>query len=124
MRKTLIFLGLATALVAVPAAAVGLDDLAKVVLGNKSVLKKAEAKCGAEAKLTASDNGTIDGAVAAVRRAISGEKFNAIDTVARANADTAAESATFCPETKKKKKGLLSKIGKAGKSILKGGLGL
>ena len=50
------------------------------------------------------------------KRALAPDQFSAIDTVSRANADNQAQSATFCPETKKKKKSILSKIGKAGRN--------
>jgi hypothetical protein len=118
MRKSILIGAAALALVAVPASAIGLDDLLKTVLGGKSILKKAETKCGKAATLTAADNGTINTAVAAVRSAISAKKFATLDGVARADADTQAQSETFCPETTVKKKGILSKIGKAGKAIL------
>jgi hypothetical protein len=120
MRKSIIIAASALALIAIPASAIGLDDLLKTVLGGKSILKKAETKCGQTATLTAADNGVLDKAVLAVRSAISPQKFATLDGVARADADTQAQSETFCPETKAKKKGILSKIGKAGKAILKG----
>jgi hypothetical protein len=120
MRKSFILAASALALVAVPASALGLDDLLKTVLGGKSILKKAETKCGKQATLTASENSVLNKAVSAVRAATTPQKFATLDSVARAEADTQAQDETFCPETKKKKKGLLSKIGKAGKAILKG----
>jgi hypothetical protein len=122
MRRSFILVAGTLAVFAVPAAAVGLGDLAKVVLGGKSVLKKAETKCGTEAKLTASDNLTIDNAVSAVRKALEPKEFSLIDSAMRADADKQAESTTFCPETKKKKKSILSKIGKAGKKLISGKL--
>ncbi len=118
MRKSIILGVSALAFVAVPASAVGLDDLIKTVIGGKSILKKAETKCGDTAKLSASDNRGINLAVAAVQKSISPQKFATLDEVARAEADTKSQDETFCPETKKKKKGILSKIGKAGKVIL------
>jgi hypothetical protein len=119
MRKSIMFVAAALTLVAVPASAIGLDDLIKSVLGGKSILKRAETKCGQEAKLTDADNSTINLAMVAVQKAVSPQKFSALDNVARAEADTQSQTETFCPETKKKKKGILSKIGKAGKAILK-----
>ncbi len=120
MRKSMILGATALALVTVPASAIGLDDLLKTVLGGKSILKKAETKCGQTATLTRADNNTINLAVSAVKSAVSSDKFMALDQVARADADTQAQDPAFCPETKKKKKGILSKIGKAGKAILGG----
>ncbi len=124
MRKTVGVVASSLVLVSAPAAAIGLDDIAKVVLKDKAVLKKADTKCGTAAKLTAADNSTIDTAVAAVRRAIAPNTFSSLENTAKVEAETQSQSPTFCPETVKKKKGLLSRIGKAGKSILKGGLGL
>jgi hypothetical protein len=121
MRRSFILTASAVALIAVPASAVGLGDLAKVVLGGKSVLKKAETKCGKDAALTPNDNLTIDSAVSAVRKALAPDQFTLIDNTMRADADTQAQSSTFCPETKKKKKSILSKIAKAGKGLFKGG---
>jgi hypothetical protein len=118
MRKSIIIAASALAFVAVPASAIGLDDLLKTVLGGKSILKKAESKCGKQATLTKTDNSILDKAVAAVRSATTPQKFATLDSAASADADTQSQEETFCPETKKKKKGILSKIGKAGKAIL------
>jgi hypothetical protein len=90
----------------VPANAVGLADLAKVVLGGKSVLKKAETKCGAPA------------AVEAARKALPQSQFLALDSASETAATKASTSTTFCPETATKKKGLLQKIGGAGKKLI------
>jgi hypothetical protein len=111
---------IALSVLAAPAAAIGLDDLAKVILGGNSVLKKSEEKCGQSGQLTKTDKNILDNAVSAVKQSISAERFSSLDQVSRANAEQEAESKDFCPETKKKKKGLLSKIGKAAKGILKG----
>ncbi len=123
MRKILIGLS-AVVLVAAPAQAVNLGDLAKVVLGGKSVLKKAETKCGATAALTKSENRTIDVAVAALQSQLSPQVFSLTEKAATVDATTQAKDPTFCNETKKKKKGILSKIGKAGAAVLKGSMGL
>jgi hypothetical protein len=119
MRKLAIAAIALTALVTAPAMAIGLDDLAKTILGGNSVLKKSEEKCGDKAKLTKSENSILSSAVSAVRQSISPDQFTAFDQIARANAETESTGSEFCPETKKKKKGLLSKIGKAAKGILK-----
>jgi hypothetical protein len=107
-------------LTASPAAAIGLEDLAKVILGGNSVLKKSEEKCGQSGQLTALDNSILDSAVSAVKSSITADRFMTIDSVSRANAEQDSQATDFCPETKKKKKGLLGKIGKAAKGILKG----
>ena len=59
MRKILIKYSVAVtafALLTTPAAALGIGDLAKVVLGNGSVLKKGEEKCGTSLGLTKKDS--------------------------------------------------------------------
>jgi hypothetical protein len=119
MRKLAIAAIALTALATAPAMAIGLDDLAKTILGGNSVLKKSEEKCGKDGKLTSADNKILNSAVAAVRQSIAPDRFLSLDSVAKANAETESTGTEFCPETKKKKKGLLSKIGKAAKGILK-----
>lgn len=101
-----------------------MEDLAKVLLGNGKVLKTAEQKCGTTGKLSMTETLTIDNAIAAVERKLAPQVFSSISTVSQADADTASQTATFCPETKKKKKGLLSKIGKAARQVVLGGIGL
>ena len=107
-----------------PAHALGLGDLAKVVLGGGSILKKGQAKCGSALGLTSVDELKLTFARAAAERALPISEFLAIDKASNAEADKAAESSTFCPETKAKKKGLLSKIGKAAKGLAGKGLGI
>jgi hypothetical protein len=102
----------------VPANAVGLADLAKVVLGGKSVLKKAETKCGAPAALSLQENSAISLAVEAARKALPQSQFLALDSASETAATKASTSTTFCPETATKKKGLLQKIGGAGKKLI------
>ncbi len=120
MRKSLLIGGIsALVILSAPAAAVGLGDLAKVVLGGKSVLKKADATCSTPAaKLSLKENSIIDAAVEAARKALPQSQFLALESSSNSAATTAAASPTFCPETAKKKKGLLSKIGGAGKKLL------
>jgi antitoxin component of RelBE/YafQ-DinJ toxin-antitoxin module len=120
MRKLtngVIGLALAVAIVS-PAAAVGLGDLAKVVLGGGSILKKGEAKCGSSLGLTKDDSLALTFARAAAERALPISEFTALDSAANAEADKSATSSTFCNETKKKKSGMMKSIKKAGKSIL------
>ena len=125
MRKTGFIALLGLGLFALsPAHAVGLGDLAKVVLGGGSILKKGQSKCGSAFGLTTKDELTLTFARAAAERALPISEFLAIDTASNTEADKAAESSTFCPETKAKKKGLLAKIGKAAKGLAGKGLGL
>jgi antitoxin component of RelBE/YafQ-DinJ toxin-antitoxin module len=130
MRKTFITLSIAAAfaLAATPASALGLGDLAKVVLGNSSVLKKGEEKCGTSLGLTKDDSLAMTLARSAVEQSLPLSEFLALDKASQVDATTASATPTFCNETKKKKSGLMKAMSKAGKSILKqkalGGLGL
>jgi antitoxin component of RelBE/YafQ-DinJ toxin-antitoxin module len=127
MRNILIA-ATACAVVATPATALGIGDLAKVVLGGNSVLKKGEQKCGTSLGLTKDDSLAMTFARSAVEQALPISQFTTLDKAAEADATNAATAPTFCNETKKKKSGLMKSITKAGKSILKqkalGGLGL
>ena len=82
----------ALVLISTPALAIGVEDLAKVVLNGNSVLKKAETTCGDEAKLSLSDTATLDTAVGAARKALVPERYTILEQVASAGADTEAES--------------------------------
>jgi antitoxin component of RelBE/YafQ-DinJ toxin-antitoxin module len=131
MRKILIGYGAAvaaSALLATPAAALGIGDLAKVVLGNSSVLKKGEEKCGTSLGLTKNDSLAMTFARSAVEQSLPISQFLALDKASQVDAATTSVAPTFCNETKKKKSGLMKAMTKAGKSILKqkalGGLGL
>lgn len=116
MRKMMMTVA-AGALAATPAMAVDLEDLAKVVLGGGAVLKKAEQKCTGQS-LSKKDQLAITLAVAATEQALPISQFQSLDQTAKAEADQAADAKAFCPETKKKKSGLISKIKKAGKAII------
>lgn len=109
----------AALLSAAPAHAVGLGDLAKVVLNGSSVLKKGKDVCGTALGLTQDDDLALTLARSAAERALPISEFTKLDTAATASADTAAQSATFCDTTKKEKPGIISKVKSAGKSILK-----
>jgi hypothetical protein len=116
MRKSVFLAAVGLSCIAVPASAAGIGDLAKVILGGNSVLKKAETDCGKAATLGPRDNLTLETAVAALRGALAPQEFTALDNASRVEAESQAQSSTFCPETKKK--GILSKVGKAGKKLL------
>jgi hypothetical protein len=118
-------MAIAFSVVAAPAYAVGLGDLAKVVLGGGSVLKKGQQTCGSSLALSSQDSLTVMLAREAAKKALPALDFQSLDAASEADAAKAAQSPNFCNETKKKKPGLLSKIGKAGKALAKlKGLGL
>lgn len=111
-------------ILAAPAQAVGLADLAKIVLGGSSVLKKADDKCGSSFSLSARDQLALTFARSAAEQALPISEFLSLDQASAADATKAAEAPTFCAETKTKKKGLLSKIGKAAKGLAGKRLGI
>jgi antitoxin component of RelBE/YafQ-DinJ toxin-antitoxin module len=118
IRVTAVTLGL---VISVPAAALGIGDLAKVVLGGSSVLKKGEEKCGTSLGLTKDDSLAITLARGAVEKALPISEFVSLDKAAEADATKSATTPTFCNETKAKKPGLMKSITKAGKAIFKSG---
>jgi antitoxin component of RelBE/YafQ-DinJ toxin-antitoxin module len=105
--------------VATPAFAVGIGDLAKTVLGNGSILKKGQEKCGASLAITSQESLAMTFARAAAERALPISQFTALDQASQTSAEQAAQSPTFCPQTAKKKSGLMNAMKKAGKAILK-----
>ncbi len=121
MRKQIVMNGLAMCAViglSSHALALGIGDLAKVVLGNGSVIKKADQKCGTSLGLTGRDRLTLATANSAVQKSLSKKEYATLNNAATSAAETEAQSPAFCNETKKKKKGLLSKIGKAAKGLI------
>ena len=116
--KYKVLAALALIATATPVWAVGVEDLAKVVLNGNSVLKKADTTCEGQASLSVTDNTVLDTAVDAAKRTLVPERFSILNSVANAQADEQAQSDTFCPDTKAKKPGLLSEIKKAGKKLL------
>jgi antitoxin component of RelBE/YafQ-DinJ toxin-antitoxin module len=111
------------AMAGTPALAIGLEDLAKVVLGGQSVLKKADETCPqSRFSLTRSDQLALTFARAAAEQALPISQFQSLDQASTADANAEAAKPAFCAETKKKKTGILSKIKKAGKSLAKAGV--
>jgi dienelactone hydrolase len=102
----------------VPAHAIGLGDLAKVVLGNGATVQKAAEKCPAKIMLTSQDSLTMQIARAAAEQALPQAQFLALDTVATTQATTQAATPGFCNQTAKKKNGLLEAIKKAGQQLV------
>ena len=115
-------------MLSVPAHALGMGDLAKVVLGGSSVLKKGEEKCGSSLGLTKDESLAITFARAAAEQALPLSQFTYLDKSADDEAASVATTPTFCNETKAKKSGMMNAIKKAGAAILKrkalGGLGI
>ncbi len=106
-------------LAATPALAVGVEDLANVVLGGQSVLKKADDTCPrSKFSLTRSDRLALTFARSAAEQALPISQFQALDMSAGASAEADAQKPTFCAETKRKKSQVLSKIKKAGRAMI------
>jgi hypothetical protein len=126
MRKSISIglVALAGVTIASPAMAVGLSDLAKVILGGGSILKQGQTKCGSSLSLTTKESFQLALARAAAQKALPSSEFLALDGASAAEASTAAQSPTFCAETQKKKSGILSKIAKAAKGLAGARLGI
>jgi hypothetical protein len=106
------------AMTSVPAQALGLGDLAKVVLGNGATVQKAAETCPTKVSLTSQDSLTMQIARAAAERALPSAQFLALDTAASTQATTQAATPGFCNQTAKKKNGLLDAIKKAGQQLI------
>jgi hypothetical protein len=104
--------------------AVGLGDLAKVVLGGGSILKKGSQKCGSSLALTTKEDLLLSFARSQAQKSLPLAQFTALDQVSSAEAEKASQSPTFCADTVKKKKGLLGSIGSAAKKLAKGRMGI
>jgi hypothetical protein len=106
------------------ASAVGLGDLAKVILGGGSILKKGTQKCGSSLTLSPQEDLALSFARSQAKKSLPLAQFTALDQVSNAEANKAAEAPTFCADTVKRKKGLLGSIGGAAKKLAKARMGL
>ena len=106
------------AMTSVPAHALGIGDLAKVVLGNGATVKKAAETCPTKVALTTRDSLTMQIARAAAERALPAPQFLALDTAATTQATTQAATPGFCNQTARKKNRLLDAIKKAGQKLI------
>ena len=114
-------LGLALALaltVSAPAHALGLGDLAKVVLSNGATVQKAADSCANTVTLAPADLLTLSIARQAAEQALPGAQFLALDTAANSQAATQAQAPGFCTTTAKKKVKLLDAIKRAGQKLV------
>jgi antitoxin component of RelBE/YafQ-DinJ toxin-antitoxin module len=111
-------LAVVIAMTSVPAHALGVGDLAKVVLGNGATVRKAADACPNKVTLTSQDSLTMQIARAAAERALPATQFLALDTAASTQATTQAATPGFCTQTAKKKSGLLDAIKKAGQQLI------
>jgi antitoxin component of RelBE/YafQ-DinJ toxin-antitoxin module len=109
---------IALAMTSVPAQALGLGDLAKVVLGNGATVKKAAETCPTKVSLTPQDSLTMQIARAAAEKALPQAQFLTLDTAATTQATTQATTPGFCAQTAQKKSGLMDAIKKAGQKLI------
>jgi antitoxin component of RelBE/YafQ-DinJ toxin-antitoxin module len=106
-------------MVSVPAQALGVGDLAKVVLGNGATVQKAAETCPTNKfSLTSQDSLTMQIARAAAEKALPQAQFLALDNAATTQATTQAAKPGFCNTTAKKKSGLLEALKKAGQQLI------
>jgi antitoxin component of RelBE/YafQ-DinJ toxin-antitoxin module len=119
IRKLTVASVAVAAMVSIPAHALGLGDLAKVVLGNGATVQKAADTCPTNKfALTSTDSLTMQIARAAAEKALPQAQFLALDTAATTQATTQAAAPAFCNQTAKKKNGLLDAIKKAGQQLI------
>lgn len=119
MRKCVARTMALTAVMATPAQAMGLADLAKVVLGNGAVLQKGADTCPAS-KLSLGSNELLALSIArqAAQSALPAQQFLSLDTAANSQAVTQSQSPKFCDTTAKKKNVLLDAVKKAGQKLV------
>ena len=106
------------AMTSVPAYALGVGDLAKVVLGNGATVQKAAETCPTKVSLTSQDSLTMMVARQAAEKILPATEFLALDTAATTQATTQAATPGFCNQTAKKKNGLLDAIKRAGQQLI------
>jgi len=110
---TIAAVGLAT-----PAHAVGVGDLARVVLGNGAVLQKGAETCPDKLTLGFDEMLALTTARQAARSALSSEQFVRIESAATATAAKASQSSQFCNKTAKRKSVLLDAVKRAGERLV------
>jgi hypothetical protein len=101
-----------------PAAAAGLGDLAKVVLGNGAVLQKGADTCPNKLGLGSNDSLALSIARQAAQSALPADQFLMLDTAANSSAVTAAQAPNFCNKTAKRKNVLLDAVKRAGQRLV------
>lgn len=106
----------ALALLASPAAA-ETGDHAKIVFDNGSILKKAEANCGAMGRLSRRDSLALTYARAAAEQSLPLSEFEKLFRASEAEATTASAATGFCAQTKRKRPAMMSRIKKAGQAL-------
>lgn len=101
-----------------PAMALGLGDLAKVVLGNGAVLQKGADSCPDKISLAEGERLALSVARQAAQSALPAEQFLSLDSAASAKAVVQSQKPNFCNQTAKKKNVLLDAVKKAGQKLV------
>jgi hypothetical protein len=101
-----------------PARAAGLDDLARVVLGNGAVLQKGNDTCANKLTLAGDEKLALSLARQAAQSVLPSQEFLSLDTAANAQAVTQAQSPKFCDKTARRKNVLLDAVKKAGQKLV------
>ncbi len=101
-----------------PAYALGLGDLAKVVLGNGATVQKAADTCPNKVTLAPAETLALSLARQAAQNALPGEQFLMLDTAANSQAVTASQAPGFCTQTAKRKSVLIDAVKKAGQRLI------
>ena len=115
--KRIVLSGLAVLTMTTPAHA-GLRDLAKVVLGNGSVLQRGADSCGTKLQLSAQDLLLLSVARQAAETSLPVEQFVTLQGQANVAAVTASSKPGFCDQTAKRKDRLLDAVKRAGEKLV------
>jgi hypothetical protein len=102
----------------VPAQAIGLGDLAKVVLGNGATVQKAADTCPNKVTLAPSETLALSLARQAAENALPSAQFLMLDTAANSQAVTQSQTPGFCNRTAKRKNVLIDAVKKAGQKLI------
>jgi hypothetical protein len=108
----------ATVLMTTPAYALGLGDLAKVVLGNGATVQKAADTCPNKVTLAPAETLALSLARQAAQNALPSAQFLTLDTAANSQAVTASQAPNFCNQTAKRKNVLIDAVKKAGQRLI------
>ncbi len=117
-RKTGWALVAGAIMISVPAYALGLGDLAKIVLGNGATVQKAADTCADKVTLAPAETLALSIARQAAQSALPPEQFLTLDTSANSQAVTKSQAPGFCKDTAKRKNVLIDAVKKAGQRLI------
>ena len=114
----LIGTAIALALAVTPAQAIGLSDLARIILGNGATVQKAADACPNKVTLAPEESLALSVARQAAESALPSMQFMALDTAATSQAVTQSKAPGFCNKTAKRKNVLIDAVKKAGQKLI------